>query len=396
MERPTQCRSETNSDCSRMASAADGNQALRYGQPVDIDGAMAFCDDLGEIFCLTLIKGVDDVEALHRMGAYPDTLALRTGEELSELVADFETGYPKMVAALTIGDWAVVIQPDGFEAADGLFLERVSVGTEVLAVLRHDYARPQVAYAVDGTTMLSFDPSYPDVDLMHGADVGAMLPLLRELGLRDPAHAEDEDDWRTSVANAMLLAQRVTGVQIRPMPLHLPRLSAQFEPWFVRPPYELLQGVPYVPGSVELAAAAEAADPGTQRTVAVAEMRRLATALGIDGTPGLSAVLDAAAQGTAAPITADSPLGTYIRAWLTASQRAGYSLNDPPYRNELTDDERDLANGYEWFVTALGAVLDPDPRTAVLAALCPLGSDIYGGPDVRAAVIDALQTDLQN
>jgi hypothetical protein len=362
---------------------------------VDLDGAVAFCDDLGEVFCLTLIKGVDEVEALRRMGAYPDTLALRTGEDLSALIADFETGYPKMAAALTIGDWAVVIQPDGFETADELLLERVSVGTEVLAVLRHDYACPQVTYTVDGTTMLSFDPSYPDVDLMRGADVNAVLPLLHELGLRDPAHAEYEDDSRTDVPKAMLLAQRITGVRLEPMLLDQPRLSAQLEPWFVRPPCDLLQGDPSVAGSVELAAAAEAADPGRQRTVAVAELRRLAAALGIDGTPGLSEALDGTAHAAATPITADSPIGTHIRAWLTAAQRAGHSLNDPPYRNDLTDDERDLANGYEWFVTALGGANDPDPRRAVLAALRPLGSNIYGGPEVRAAVIDALQTDPQ-
>ncbi|GAA0799912.1 DUF6461 domain-containing protein [Spirilliplanes yamanashiensis] len=361
---------------------------------MDLAGATSLVNELDEICTLIFVRGVDEVEALGLIGAYPDTVAPRTGDDLRELIDDFDAGYPTMAAAVRIGDWTVLVQPNGFEAADDQLVRHISTGTEVLAVLRHDYASPRVTHAVDGVTRLSFDPGYPDVDLMDGAEVDAVLPLLREFGFRDPEQSGDEgqDDHTTSAARAILLAQRLTGVRLQAGLLEQPRLSAQFEPWFARPHGEPLLGDEYVPESVELAEAARSADAGTQRTVAVAEIRRMAAALGIDGTPGLPDVLDAAGRGIGVTITADSPLGTHIRAWLTAAQRAGMSLNDTPNQDALTDEERNLANAYGWFVHALGGVLDPDPGRAVLAALHPLGADIYGGPELRRATINALRS----
>ncbi|MEU7903502.1 hypothetical protein [Actinoplanes sp. NPDC049118] len=50
--------------------------------------------------CLTFVKGVDETEALRRMGGYPDSFAGRTGEELAELMDDFDEGYPRMAGPL--------------------------------------------------------------------------------------------------------------------------------------------------------------------------------------------------------------------------------------------------------------------------------------------------------
>ena len=46
-------------------------------------------DQLGEIFCLTFVKGVDEAEALSRLGALPDEVRPRTLQ-----------GRPKRVAPL--------------------------------------------------------------------------------------------------------------------------------------------------------------------------------------------------------------------------------------------------------------------------------------------------------
>jgi hypothetical protein len=144
-----------------------------------VDDLAALYEDLGDIFCLTFVKGVDEAEALRRMGGYPDTLARRTGTELAELMDDFDEGYPPMAAALDLGPWSVVIEPYGFEGADDILLESVSRGTEAFSVLRHDYASPHVGYAVDGTTVSHFDPDFPHDDRMWGSDPGALRPLMR-------------------------------------------------------------------------------------------------------------------------------------------------------------------------------------------------------------------------
>jgi len=40
----------------------------------DLAHARALCDQLGELFCLTYVKGVDAAEALRRLGGYPATI----------------------------------------------------------------------------------------------------------------------------------------------------------------------------------------------------------------------------------------------------------------------------------------------------------------------------------
>ncbi len=348
-------------------------------------------DQLGDIFCLTFVKGVDEAEALRRMGGYADTSARRTGAELGELMGDFDAGFPQMAAALSLGAWSVVIEPEGFEGSDVDLLESVSRGTEALSVLRHDYASPQVAYAVDGVAVAGFDPDFPGDDRMWGTDPGTLRPLLLEAGL--DGLAPDEDSWEPAGPRALVLAELVTGTAMPVDPLAGPALSARIEPWFVAPlgPGYRLGSDPYEPGSAEMVATAERADPRTQRAVAMAEVARLAGLLGLDGTPGLADVLEATARGAAVRVTPDSPLGHHVRDWLTTQKRAGDSLNGPD-RHRLSDAERTQGNRLGWFVTALRGVLDPDPRHAVLAALRPVGSvpGLFGGSAARTAVLRSL------
>src|SRR5262245_38757205 len=91
------------------------------------DGYPSQAETLGEIFCLTFIRGVDTAEALRRMGALPDTVAPRTWSDYGN-VHTFDNGYPEMAAALSLGEWTVVFEPDGFNGSD--LTATVSRGTE--------------------------------------------------------------------------------------------------------------------------------------------------------------------------------------------------------------------------------------------------------------------------
>jgi hypothetical protein len=103
-----------------------------------------------------------------------------------------------------------------------------------------------------------------------------------------------------------------------------------------------------------------------QRAVAVAEVRRQATVLGLTDSPGLPEALAAGS-----PVAMESPLGRQIRAWLAAGGRPELS----------------------WFLAALRGVPHPDPRVALLAALKPYTSDLPGlaDPQARAGVLSALR-----
>jgi uncharacterized protein DUF6461 len=302
---------------------------------------------LGARFCLTFVKRADATEALTRMGAYSDTLSLR------EPAAPF-------AAAVELGAWTVVIEPGGALGADDPVLRAASRGSAAVTVLRNDDAEPFFGYAVDGTTIAAFNPGYPADEAMWGADPGQLHHLLPAVGLREPAE-DDEGSWRLAVPRAILLAQKITGVSLPADPLAARVLSAQLEPWFVTGVQErdLLRPARRDPQSAELVAAAEAAPPEVQRAVAVTQLRQLAATLGIAEAPGLSEALDAATHGQAEPVAADTPLGRQVRAWLDAGR-------------------------HRPFVIALRGVLDPDPRTALLAALRPL--DRQARADVVAAL----------
>lgn len=334
-------------------------------------------EDLGDIFCLTFVKGVSAEEALRRMGAYPDTLASRTGSQMLALTDGSDPGRSRLAAAIDLGLWSVVIEPNDFQ---GIYLvEEVSSGTEALSVLRHDYALPQVGYAADGAIVGAFDPDFPRFDEMEGADPERLHPFMRAAGFVPYSEeaSGDIDDGKS-----LLMAMQFTGTTLPLAPLDDARLSAVIEPWFVRLPNagDRLSSQ-FEPQAADLVKAAERADPRTQRAVAVEEVGRLASLLNIANTPGFAEVLGEAAAGVAQPITVSSPLAPYIREWLERDRRSGLSL-----------EQQALANRYGWFLTAFRGVLDPDPRRALLAALRPVGSEpaLFGGRAARMAVLDAM------
>jgi hypothetical protein len=343
-------------------------------------------DDLGEIACLTFVRGVDEAEALRRLGAYPDTIGEKNPDELLELLQEFEGDTPQVAVALGLGSWSVVVEPGGFCGADHLLLSAASVGTEAIAVLRHDYASVEFAYAVDGALITGFEPSYPSPALMHGVDSQRLWPAMRAVGFRHPDEDGEERMQRTT-AMALLLAQRITGVAVPLVVLDERRLCAELEPWFAvaYDPGDLLSADRFTldPHAAPLVAAVEAATPATQRRVAVAEVRRQASALGLDSTPGLDDALNAAAAGAGSPIAVDSPLGRQVRAWLATTRTA----------SALNPGQRQHAFALGWFTSALRGVLNPDTRAAALAAAKPLTSEIPGLGDhaLRAKMIEELR-----
>jgi hypothetical protein len=290
--------------------------------------------EFDEIFCLTFIKGVDEHEALRRMGALPDTVATRTAEDVGRL-HDFDHGYPTVASALPLGAWTVVVEPSGFEGAH--LVEALSRGTEAVSVLRHDYASDSFGYAVDGRLVTGFDPTFPTS--RYGADPDRLLPRMREVGFTEG----DEGRFEGPIARCLLVVEHITGVLPGFDALTGPLTSAHVEPWF--------SGGPRRPAS----------RPGLDGPVdAVAEVRRLTGRHGLTDTPGLAEALAAAERGEPVDVTPDSPLGTHVRAWLTESSRASWSLNDHGGRHRMTEAQRGRAFELRWLARALGAALRPD------------------------------------
>jgi len=185
---------------------------------------------LGEIFCLTFVKGVDTTEALRRMGGLFDTVAVRALPEIGDQHT-FDNGYPELASAVELDGWTVLLEPGGFEGSH--LVEALSQGTEAVSVLRHDYASPTFEHAVDGTLVVRFDPTFPAY--RYGSDPDRLVPLMREVGF---VTEDDEDDdggqYDNAISRSLMLTERLTAVLPTFDMLTGPLASAHFEPWFSR------------------------------------------------------------------------------------------------------------------------------------------------------------------
>lgn len=363
-----------------------------------LEQAKRLCDALGEIFCLTFVRGVDAPDALRRMGAYPDTFAERSPTEMFERQNSFDAGYPRMAGAVKVDEWAVVLEPYGFEGAITL-PAATSRGTEAVAVLRHDYASPRFTYAVDGMELTTFDPTWTDP--VWGAEPDRLRAHLQAVGL-EPPDPDGEISWiEDAVARAVLLAAAVTGVTPSVEALTGPMLSVEIEPWFAdaHPSGSALgdDSRGQDQWHAALVEAVVAATPAAKRAAAVAEMRRIADLLGVADAPGLAEALAGAEEdrfpSMPVPVPMASPLGREVRGWLRLSSTASWSLNDSDGRYRMTDAERSQGYLFGWFAKALRGALNPDPDIAVRTALHPLASglSLVADPDAHTAALSHLR-----
>ncbi|MFI6742754.1 DUF6461 domain-containing protein [Nonomuraea sp. NPDC050451] len=108
------------------------------------------------------------------------------------------------------------MEPCGWSGTDDPTLSRLSVGTDVVSVLRHDYACDYFHYAADGIVITAFDPTAPEH--RSGADTDRLAGLMREFGL--PLEASSDDDWdqqygdlsEHGLARMFAMAARLTDV----------------------------------------------------------------------------------------------------------------------------------------------------------------------------------------
>ena len=338
---------------------------------------------LGEIYCLTFVRGVDETEALLRMGGLEDTISQRRLADVREEMESYDAGYPKFAQALSLGPWTLIIEPNGFHGSGVQLLNAVSRGTEAVSVLRHDYADDNFAYSVEGTLLTEFDPR--GAAYRRGAEPDRLLPQIRAAGL------DLEEDDRDPLVHPHVAALRLVGQITGPLPdiPDGPLPSANIEPWF-----SAAEPSPsYRPRQEELADALDTAPASLRRTIALREVRRLAELLNVGHLPDMAEALTAAERGGKVDVPADSALGRRIRGWLADARRATASLNNYFARHRMTEDDRDEATRLWWLAKALRGALWSDSPTAAYEALSPLTMGITWADDTsrRAAILQELR-----
>ncbi|GGS79972.1 DUF6461 domain-containing protein [Nonomuraea spiralis] len=166
-------------------------------------------DELGDLWCLTFVRGVSEVEALLRLDADPESMRPLTYDELMD-----DGLFPETVLAGRVGDWTVLIEESGWTCTEADKAQALSAGTVAVTVLRHDYASDDFVYAVDGELVTYFNPEIPGQ--RHGSDPDRLNDLMREAGLDPEDGLGIGAEAPSSASGALLLAARLTGVVLTP------------------------------------------------------------------------------------------------------------------------------------------------------------------------------------
>ncbi|MER5423152.1 DUF6461 domain-containing protein [Streptosporangium roseum] len=175
-------------------------------------------DELGDLWCLTFVRGVSEVQALRRLGADQESIRPLTYDELID-----DGLFPETVLVGRVGDWTVLIEESGWTCTEADKAQALSAGTVAVAVLRHDYASDDFVYAVDGELVTYFNPKIPQ--WRHGSDPDRLNDLMRQAGL-DPGDVPGTGaEAPSSVSGALLLAARLTGVVLTPEIVKGPLMS---------------------------------------------------------------------------------------------------------------------------------------------------------------------------
>lgn len=167
--------------------------------------------DLMEAYCVTLVRGLTADELLQRLGAEP--AGRYTGvAELADPAYEVGSPYRLFVGAATVGDWALMVEHNGYLGTVDEAMLPLSRGRTVVSHFRNVNAVDHFTWYVDGTVRLHFEPLF--AHHRDGSHPDALLTEMREAGF-DLRDADDCDtDGHTEAAFA--LAHRLTGIRLTP------------------------------------------------------------------------------------------------------------------------------------------------------------------------------------
>ncbi|GAA3250319.1 DUF6461 domain-containing protein [Nonomuraea helvata] len=161
---------------------------------------------LGPVYAITFVRGLDEREVLHRLGAEEQDIRLISDEEVAEHQG--AENPEEIITVARLGDW-VVAECKGRRGSRSEHVKALSIGGgEAVAVQRDRGAHDRFIYTLDGQVMTSFTPSRP-FD-RQGNDPDRLNGCLRMVGI-DPTRDDIVDN---AVPAALALASRISGVVI--------------------------------------------------------------------------------------------------------------------------------------------------------------------------------------
>jgi Family of unknown function (DUF6461) len=363
---------------------------------------------LRESFCITLVRGLDEVEVLRRFGGERSQPRRLTAAEAGELSGSFHAGYPQFVLATRRGGGTVAVENNGWEGWRPEVLRVLSRDSQAVSVLNNG-SEGYFTFAADGVLLVQFELLFPQ--RRWGSQPDLLLPQMRAVGLDPDWDQPPQGELDTA---ALALTEQVTGIRLDPGLLEGPFLAAEIAPLLDDPPASF-----FLDGEdAELAEAIHQAAPDVLRRAAATAARQAVRLAGLQEDPVIVEALAAAQAGQARKVDDQSALGWRIRTWAVEVKIAERVRNDP--LASLAAQQREtsllraagrapaqppkdpspwLGRGWSQRVLrwragqAVRAALFADPRTAVYATLEQLRY-LPGDPwmAVRGAALAALHS----
>jgi hypothetical protein len=275
---------------------------------------------LRQAFCITLVRGLDEVEVLRRFGGERSQPRALTVGEAGELSGSLQAGYPQIVLVARAGGWVVAVEDNGWEGWRPEVLRALSRGTQAVSVYRNVDALGYFSDAVDGALLVQFELLFPQ--RRWGSQPDLLLPQMRAVGLDPNWHEPPYGQVDTA---ALALAERVTGVHLDPRMLEGPLPAAEIAALLDDPPASFFLGGE----DAALTAAIDQAAPGVLRRAAATAARRAVLLAQLDHDPVVVEALAAAEAGQARQVDDHSPLGWRIRTWAVEARVVARVRNDP-------------------------------------------------------------------
>jgi hypothetical protein len=171
------------------------------------------CPPLKEAYCITLVRGLTPEELLARFNARMTETAIAgltaLGEESWD-VWDEYGGDELLVAATTVGDWALAVEINGYLGITESLVKPASDGTQLVSHFRNVNAVDHFYWIEDGDVRVTFEPLFPSQRSGSAPDV--LVEAMQQAGF-DLSDADDRD-YHLHTEASFALAEHLTGIPL--------------------------------------------------------------------------------------------------------------------------------------------------------------------------------------
>ncbi|MFJ4870598.1 DUF6461 domain-containing protein [Streptomyces sp. NPDC088757] len=169
--------------------------------------------DIAEAYCFTLVRGLSPAELTSRIEGRPEAPLQGIAAVVDATFAqyDLEGGDRQLLAMTTVGDWTLLIEPNGYLGVTEERALPASAGTSWVSHFVNINGVGTFLWAEDQALRLCFDPMFPED--RWGTAPDGLLDVMRRIGFHF-----DDDDPETDLSSpaAFALAEHLTGVAVTP------------------------------------------------------------------------------------------------------------------------------------------------------------------------------------